>query len=265
MAEFQYPNCSGEVTYRPMNRNWGVCYQGDITNITDYGMFDWSFASEDCDLSVSGVSYNFQFNKWGACQTGMNTRRSTLNGKLIQRGEFSAMYTSYMYLANINDSYVSPQTFDNQPIQAFSENNAYCPSTDNCTLANGQPAQMWTTYFNEYQCQGGNYSYFNLDAAPGTCTNYYNSSYAKIGCYNEHTTVAIFYSDASCTQPFFVFGSSTQCSLTSTSTTHCTATPMTLPDFVPSSSPQTPESDAPILSYSSLLVAVTALMTFLAC
>ena len=187
------------------------------------GFTAYSFRSENWDLSAANASYSFSFIRWGACLPNFERDISAKS----QRADVSAMSTTYMSLANVNDSYISPQVFDNQPIQAYSSGSTVCSSYDNCTLPNGQPALLYETFHPLSNCMNPDYSVMYLQDI-GVCMNWYNESYAKIGCFDSKGTYTAYYSDAACTNPVRVNGYRSSCA-GSTAELHCDApiTPIT--------------------------------------
>jgi hypothetical protein len=232
---------------------------GNLRELTEFGIFDFDFDTDvtsNCDRTAANASYSFHATKFGACRS--------LEKRGMNREEFSAMSSSYMYLANVNASYVSPQSFDNQPLPAYLYSEAHCQSADNCTLANGQPAQTWFNFYPEDECQGEATSQFNPYETVGQCTNFYNVTYGMDGCIDAHTSFTAQYSDAACTQMTHISGWRTHCGPASRNSVVCNATPIPFPTFAPGpSSPAAPESAASSLK-GSLLFLLSAIFMLIA-
>jgi hypothetical protein len=243
VLEFEHKNCTGDVVYRSMNLQIGVCDNGKLTESTEHGLYIWtSENSPACDYTASQVTFSYEANKYGACSP-IGAKRDYVVGTLLKRQEFSSMALAVMILANVNDSYSVPsQTFDNQPLPAWQDSTEPCSSLDNCTRQDGAPSQSWFNLYAELGCQQPT-SQFNPFEEMNVCKNYYNFTYAMATCLNEHATSLTFYLDDACTQPIYSTGSQKVCSQTTSQTTHCTATPTPIPSFAPPASPE-PYGDA---------------------
>ena len=251
-ARFPADGCSGVPIFRPVYGQWGVCQDGDLREISEIGISDYSFETPDCDLNAVNATYSLTIIRFSACLPYSALRDSVKSLGSSRRFEYDAMGSSYIYLPNINHSYVSPQPFVYAPREEPYDGYEECYSEGNCTLANGQPAQRWQSFYSNPECGGPGTSYFNPYDKVGECLNYYNRSYEKIGCIDEHTAYFAEYVDPDCTKPSRVHLTRNVCSPYSYGTNHCKAPPTQLPDI----SWSTPASLASSLSIPVLLVMV---------
>jgi hypothetical protein len=215
----------------------------------EHGFAMYSFDDFSCDLSASNASYDLEFYRWGACvpRFSISARKNGM--------QFAAVSNSYMFLENVNAT-VTPHNFDNQPIQAFQENFQTCFSPDNCTLENGQTALSWTTYYpSAATCENPDYSYMDLSVNFGVCTNYYNQTYAKIGCFESKGTYKAYYKDSACTDVISVNGRRSSCA-TTRQDLHCNAPITPLPFGTPEPAPSAASSS----QISSLLMLAATLI-----
>ena len=223
------------------------------------GLYHFNYdGTQPCNRTAAGASYEIDFRRWGACwhEGSVPVRRSQFSSS-------TTMGTSVLYLASVNDSYVSPQTFDNQPLPAYQKLNTDCFSIDNCTLSNGQPSQDWNTRYLSANCQTPMYTITNPKEELGVCYNFYNQTYFRSGCFDEKGSYAGYFSDALCTNPIRVIAYRYSCT-GSRIENHCTApiTPLPVtstqqPTQAPSpGAPTTPDSSASISHLSPLLTTI---------
>jgi hypothetical protein len=201
VVAFSNSDCTGEITFADVNVEFGQCDQGHISLKDDLGVSFYYVDSDQefCSITSANASYEVQYHVWGACQPNTATRRSIVGQR--QHLEFSATELSFMYLSNVNASYVSPQIFDNQPLPKFDFDFVNCYGINNCTLNNGQPALSWATRYTDVgTCQEPDYSYMNGAETIDTCTNYNNQTYFKVGCFDAHGSYSAMYQDAACTK-----------------------------------------------------------------
>jgi hypothetical protein len=256
VLSFSNSNCTGDIVYQEVNVDYFVCSEGRYYNTKDEnGISFFSFYSAGtCDREAANASFSMTFNKWGACQFNNPAKRGQF------AAQFSASSQSYLYLLNVNDSYASPQDFDNQPLPAWSEDETPCYSPDNCTLANGQTALAWNTYYPSIgTCEDPTTSYMNSKVKFNECMNLYNFSYVKAGCFDEKGSYTAFYKDAACTKLSEVYAYRSSC-LGYYYNNHCNGpiTPIPTRDG-PGSEPS--PSNASLFQLSSILV-VIALVAF---
>jgi hypothetical protein len=150
--------------------------------------------------------------------------------------ENGAMVYSYLYLANVNDSYVSPQPQSppNPEYNVPEQFNYECYSADNCTFE-GSPSNIWTTSFHEINCTDAYRSTATHNLTYGAC--YRNPSqnngvsYMKSLCAGEHATMFQFFYGNGCQDLFQTKIQSLRCGPTSLQNLHCIAPsePMTVP------------------------------------
>jgi hypothetical protein len=257
--EFSESDCSGEPTFVELGLEFGVCDDGDIYEMDEDGLYHFNYdGTQPCNRTAAGASYEIDFRRWGACwhEGSVPVRRSQFSSS-------TTMGTSVLYLASVNDSYVSPQTFDNQPLPAYQKLNTDCFSIDNCTLSNDQPSQDWNTGYLSANCQTPMYTITNPKEELGVCYNFYNQTYFRSGCFDEKGSYAGYFSDALCTNPIRVIAYRYSCT-GSRIENHCTApiTPLPVtstqqPTQAPSpGAPTTPDSSASISGLSPLLTTI---------
>ena len=173
------------------------------------------------------------------------------------RTQFSTMASCFMFLTNVNDT-IKPHEFDNQPLPAADISNTECYSADNCTSANGQAALSWSTYYPTFgTCENPNYSSMSRQQDFGVCTNFYNLTYAKTGCFDSEGSYIAHFKDAACTDPISAFGERKDCH-TSSYQTHCNA-PVTPVPGLPGPGPA-PELSAASPFQLSFLLGLVALI-----
>jgi hypothetical protein len=259
IVDFPNADCTGEPEYRTIEGDVGVCQNGFIDEHTEEARISFYVYSDQvhCDRTAANSSYEYSFWMWGACL--LNDKRRTefasSDGGLLAR---SVRGAAFMFLQNVNDTF-SPHAFDNQPIQAYSGATVNCESVDNCTMANGQPANAWITVYNGMHCQSPEYSYMPITDT-NICTNYYNFSYAKNGCVGADSN-AFFtghYADSACTQLRFGGGARRTCS-GSSNQVHCNAQPTPIPGFLAPPSDSPPASSASPLPYGAILIVLSHL------
>jgi hypothetical protein len=253
-VEFTSNDCSGAPVFYEASVQYGVCDGSSYNEESEEGVAYYYFYSQNCDRTAANASFAVSFYKWGACLPNIAQARST-NG---QRAEISAMSGTYMYLAGVNDSYVSPQTFDNQPIQAYSGSMTACYGVDNCTLPNGEAALNYITSYDSSPCEDPYYSQMNTQEL-GVCTNYYNLTYTKSGCFDPKGAFTAYYSDAACTRPVHVSAYRTSCT-GNYQEQHCNA-PVTRLPIGPEAPSDAPTGSAQSFQLSALAILV-ALMAF---
>lgn len=169
-----------------------------------------------------------------------------------------------MFLANVNDSFISPQNFGNEPLPAFPYPSTWsdCESIDNCTLPDGEPAQAWTTYYNVPNTCGNPFvSQFLDHQTLGVCLNLRNQTYFKSGCFSSGGSWDALYSDPTCTQVTHLTASQYTC-FDGDFQTHCTATPTPIP--IPVTSPSEPSAPSPSNALSLQISSVVVLAALLA-
>jgi hypothetical protein len=206
-----------------MNIQMDVCdEEGFLTEIDETGIWSWDFSGGNCDRTAANASYEVEYNVWGACKVNVyqDKRRSKF--------EFSATTSSRLYLANVNDSYVSPQTFDNQDIPIYTYDWSTCPAPDGCLTDEEQPSQDWLTRYSASGCETPEHSYSNVFEQPNVCSNYRNTSYIMTGCFDPKGSYFATFSDAACTQLVSVTAYRDDCSA-SNFVNHCTATITSIP------------------------------------
>ena len=256
-ATFSYSNCSGTPIFYQVNSQFGVCDDGYINEIDQHGLTSYQFLSDSvtCDRTASNASYSFEFMRWGACQPSI--KRSIQGRSYV--AEVAAMYQSFIYLANVNASYVSPQDFDNQPLPAYVNDFAECYSVDNCT-EDGQAAIVYETLYDQYgTCVDAYRSYYTPQSSIGVCLNFYNQTYYKSGCFDGKGFFSAFFADAACTKPTQVSGVRYSCT-GSSKELHCNA-PITP---IPFSDPETPApSSASSAQVSAIVVLISLIVGFI--
>jgi hypothetical protein len=236
-ATFESENCTGEPTFQPIYNQLDVCdEEGFLTEIDETGIWSWDFRGSNCDRTLATASYEVEYYAWGACKVNLylDKRRSKF--------EFSEMRGSRVYLANVNDSYVSPQTFDNQDLPSYNLDQTLCFSTDNCSTSNEQPSQDWYTAYSATGCAEPLRSYSNAYEQLNVCTNYRNLTYAKAGCFDAKGSYFAYFSDAACTELISVSAYRYDCS-TSDLDNHCTASITSIPMPVIHEPIPSPETD----------------------
>lgn len=251
---FSTPDCTGTPNFDSMNVEFDVCEDGELFETLSDGFTYYEFNNPTgvCDRDAANATFYAEFYKFGACTAYIPLRDST--SKSGKRGLAAAMYTSYMYLASVNDTIV-PENFDNQPLPAFLEGNTQCESADNCTLDNGQPATAWMTQYDSYYtCETPVGSNMNPYQHYGECMNYYNFSYVKAGCFDSKGTFLAYYSDAACTKVTQIYGTRLACSGYNREI-HCNA-PIT--PFPGTAGPQSPPTPSAASSFSPFFLLVLA-------
>ena len=257
-ARFPTEDCSGVPIFRPVYGQWGVCQDGELREISDIGISDYSFDTPNSDLNAANASYSLVMVRFSTCIPYRAFRDNAKSFATNRRFEYDAMGSSYIYLPNVNHSYVSPQPFEYAPREEPYDDYQQCYSGDNCTTADGNPAQRWNSFYSNPECAGPVISYTNPYDRLGECLNYFNRSYQKVGCVDEHTTFFADYVDPDCSKPSRVYVSRRVCSQYDEETNHCKAPPTQVPDI----SWSTPASLASSLSIPVLwvLVAIVSMM-----
>jgi hypothetical protein len=249
-AYFPYSNCSGTPAFEEINEALDVCSDGSIAKLEAEGLMRLNVRTDNagCDVTGPNATYDFSYNHFGSCIPNIQKRSV---GRLFV-GEVSAMSQGYMYLANVNQSYESPQDFDNQPLPPFRDFFATCYSPNNCTLDNGQPAPSWRTYF-EHGCDNPAQSLFNPYGSD-VCLNYDNLTYVKQGCFEAKGAYTAYFHDSACTKPILVYGTRASCSEPILESVTCNPpiTPLPLTNPAPSA----PTSSASFFQLSWLFVAI---------
>jgi hypothetical protein len=246
VAYFNDVSCAGDMTFYEVDAEFDVCSGNRLYKRNEVGLYTYSFSSPNCDYAASNASYELQFDRWGACQANIRKRGHGRQEKI----EMSA--SRFMVLASVNDSFVSPQTFDNQPLEAFVDDYSNCYSTDNCTLANGEAALAWeTAYPADNACDEPQASYVNTKLNMGACQNYYNYTYSKSGCFESKGSFMAFYRDSACTDLISAYAFRYSC-LTSATEVHCNAPFTPIPSLEPASPP--PSNNASSTQLSTLIL-----------
>jgi hypothetical protein len=254
IAYFDEEDCTGDITFFEMDIEFGVCHQSRLYEKNEVGLYTYSFYGSICDSSSSNASYQLQFERWGACQPNLVARRGLGLGRQEQVQMAAA---AIMVLASVNDSFVAPQTFDNQPLQAFEDGYTTCYSPDNCTLPDGQAAVAWETgYPTVNVCDEPQASYVNTKLNIGVCQNYYNKTYSKSGCFESKGSFYAFYRDSACTDPFYARAYRYSC-LTSATEVHCNAPFTPIPSLEPASPPS---NNASSTQFSTLLLMIALIV-----
>jgi hypothetical protein len=254
IASFSSRNCSGEAVFEEVGNEYDTCVEGRSTRFDDKGMyFYFSSLSNpvDCDYTAANAGYNLEFVKFGACNSLDSFRRSS--------------GASWLMLKSVNDSFISPQDFDNQPLPAFIDEGTYdCANVDECTLPNGETSELWYNTYNNSSpdtCQVL-YSTVHPSAFVNLCMNYYNMSYVKQGCFEAHGTYFGYFSDAACTQPISFSATRYVCD-SYRSQVQCVAAITPLPSSDPSPPEPTSAASSTHLSlFLGLLVASIAFFGF---
>jgi hypothetical protein len=253
-VSFPYANCSGEPTFYQINVQFGVCSDGYINEMGEHGLSQYEVVSDrvTCDRTASNASYEMTFSKWGACQ--VNIRRA-IKGR-AHFNQVAAMAESFLVLANVNDSYVSPQDFDNQPLPAYVNDFERCYSPDNCT-DDGQAAIVYQTSYDQYgTCVDAYRSDYTPRSMIGECLNFYNYTYYKAGCFDQKGYFSAYFTDAACTKPSSITAVRHTCTGSYTEL-HCNAPITPIPFTNPE--PSAPSS-ASSFQVSALLVLATLIL-----
>jgi hypothetical protein len=123
-------------------------------------------------------------------------------------GKDDSPYQGVIFLSNVNASYsTAPQPYwqydASIPTAEGTHESLECYSANNCTLPSGEPASLYQTEYDEFGCQGSATSYMlpNVTYDGTGCYNWYDSSYVRYSCAEEHTTMATYHYGSSCDVP----------------------------------------------------------------
>jgi hypothetical protein len=251
---FATNDCTGTPSFFPVLETAGVCDVGQQMLADEEGLTFMRFDEYniDCDRDRANSSYRVEIYKFGQCVRNDFLRRGA---KHLRVGSAS-LADSFMYLANVNDT-ITPYVFDNQWIQSYEGSAVNCYSLGNCTTSEGSTPLGFEDYYSDIGCVNPQYSYFYDEQVWDTCVNFYNVTYVKYGCFDEHGSYFAQFNDAECKIPAVIYGSRTVCE-TSQSTFHCNA-PITQFPRSPTA-PQTPTSTASSTIQSPILMLAIALL-----
>jgi hypothetical protein len=236
-------DCSGEPLFESTTTQLGYdsCFSDGSASwfltLQDNKLVQMSFLGPDCDPSYPFSQHEYLIGQCMVFNSPERADHSLLSqagvGLFSLRNDFArsgAMATSFLILANVNDSYVSPQppTVPNPdypvPVPVMYE----CDSADNCTY-DGTPATVWTTDFEEVNCTNpisstatGNYTF-------GTCyrtpQELYGATYFEYSCGSEHSLVAKFFYGNGCEHHFLTQIQNLGCGPSVRRALFCTAPP----------------------------------------
>jgi hypothetical protein len=253
-VDFPNSDCTGEPVYQAVTQVSGVCNDGYQMSADEEGIAFLQFydGNTQCDRERTNTSYYIDIYKFGRCVYN-DLRRGEKSGlNLGPRMERSSMSASFMYLANVNDT-TTPSNFDNQWLQAYQNNGEGCYSFGNCTKSDGSTPLVYDDYYSNPGCVNPQDSSYNSHEALDVCLNYYNVSYVKMGCFDDHGSYFAHFSDAECKIPDAIYAHRSVCE-TSQVTIHCNAPITQFPGT--SAGPQAPTSSASSIQSSILMLAV---------
>jgi hypothetical protein len=253
-VEFTSSDCTGTPTFFAVDEVAGVCDDGRQMLADEEGLTFFRFDEYnglDCNHERANSSYRIDIYTFGQCVR--NDGRRGAKDSSVGR---ASLANSFMFLANVNDT-ITPYTFDNQWIQSYESSYTSCYSLGNCTTPDGSTPLGYEDYYSNVGCVNPQYSYFFDEQAWDTCLNYYNATYVKFGCFDEHGSYFAQFNDAECKIPAVVYGSRSVCE-TSQRTYHCNA-PITQFPRTPTA-PQVPTSTASSSTQSSILILAVGLL-----
>lgn len=226
---FEHDNCTGDSYYYSWDANFDVCESGsgysNIRRIHDSYVEDVRYRGvQDCgggrdDAIISrGTRYYF-----GVCSPN----------SMLRKTSGASYYNAYILLANVNDTFTSPQPFalDNTLPEA-SRGSQSCTSPEDCQAK----GKIYYQYFTNDTCSETVEYEAYTGMVPYTCHRDTNT-YVMVGCQGPHTYTMDYFIDSACTIPRYSYIYGDKCGLDdgSTSTTHCTA----VRPIVPASSAST--------------------------
>jgi hypothetical protein len=187
-AYFPSDDCSDEPTFYQISV-YPECTNQQITTIHNDKITQHYYDSMACD-----ESYGFweETSYFGKCAYVNHKKRENSHARQHERRGHSESEQSWsdlarqtrMVLANVNDSYASPQqTFQFDETVLMQEGDwSVCSSPNNCTLPDGSPALYYENYYHGENCTDLRYSEMQTKFQPGNCYNSYNSSYILYNC-----------------------------------------------------------------------------------
>lgn len=263
LASFEYQNCTGIVSYRPIDETenyWFVCrnlsntrlgsqlatYNENFVEITTY------YGADDCPSILDWEHTSGRRAYTGVCR------------KLGSRSE--------MLLANVNQSYVSPQQPDESPndIPNYQDGEVECSNQNSCSAVSG----YFMRFFESETCTSERSHYVvKPNVTLSTCYSD-DDKYTSLRCFGQHGFEQVMYVDPNCTRPytsdFYIF----KCGVGgSVATVYCEVDPPSAPVSMPVPStaggspilspvysPTTRTSDATQLQFSTA-IAITLLIS----
>lgn len=244
---FDNANCTGETRIYSTSIEFNVCTTSGTSSritlnrgthteeLTYYGSQDCGGNRTDAVVSVGKFRY------FGAC---------TLND--ITRKE-SAASDAFILLANVNDSYISPQTFvvDTSVPETPSPSSVACTSAADCK----SKGSLYYQHFSNETCQEtGSEFQVDVDLIPYKCYRD-RTSYVRLECLGPHTSGHTYFLDSMCTRPRFSRYNGDKCGeASSLTTTHCTSQLVMPPN--PTSSASISQS----VVFFTIVVAVLAVL-----
>lgn len=259
LARFSNSNCTGDVVYQTLEYQFGVCNGGQYNEMDESGLYIYHFTGTLCDRTLANSSFEMTGYMWGACQSSIGqeeTRGDPQLHGMVSRSELSSMSSGFMFLASVNDTYIAPQDFDDQPLPAFERTFSDCAAPNNCTLPNGLPAITWHTHYPMGNtCSDPDYSFMDINQKVGECQNYQHIAYVKSDCFSSKGYQLSYYLDSSCSHPIKFSQFQASCSTTDFES-HCQLSAPVSP-LVPSASSSISHSTlSTFLILISLLVVV---------
>lgn len=188
MAIFKFPNCTGEPSFIPIEPprgKWGLCFKvpGITFSFLDYYTSEYldnsGYLSDDCGLSGSGAT------------------------KVGERFYFGNCFASagMMYLANVNQSFVSPQPPEKnpRPQPPFLPIEKPCSNKASCSGL----GDTFTQHFSDATCSDKQSDWtVETNVKLHTCYQKDKFSYVSRRCMGPHTFEQVEFLDSDCTRPF---------------------------------------------------------------
>lgn len=231
---FEYSNCTGEIEYStaPLPR-WNVC----VNTTLPYGDGPSSYIEFYNDEYEEKVSYRGSEN----C--------SDLNDQATRAGSrryFGTCVNHVMHLANANQTFISPQNPELNPIPdvpLYQTAHVECSSPSACLAISG----YYTAYSRNNSCPLTSPYYYVSPNALNTCYRREDGSgYTMIRCLGPHTAETNRFLNSDCTRPTISAISGAECVRSYASTIFCVNT-----SPAPGVHPYTPPTPSAPLSPSS--------------